>query len=447
MITEFVIGAGCVYLYRRFQNRKVYQLKENWKNTLENARADGIRNMKGDTFEMFKVFQKPYGYLGLVSVPSGLKVGNLENAKDIIQDSLHCLIEIEKENFKDYIKVKVITKQVEKFNFEPIKTYPNQLYLGKKIDGDYYKINLNTNPHIIISGQTGTGKSFLLASILTNLIYNHPNSTELYLLQITKAEIDIFSKCKNVRFTSNNLKEIEAILEKLNNTINLRSKIFSSNGIKNISQWNKHFKNKRMKRIIVCVEEISFFMNDEDSNAFKIFNNLVKAGRSVGIHLIALTQRTTVANLGGDGELKSQTTVITARQRSDLDSRNAIDIGDAVDLREREFIAYSNEGYVYFTAPYLDEDFNILNEYVPEIKIPDIQEVKEEKSNANIEVIDVTDYKKLEEQRLIKEGKIQVIDLSKKRKEKQIEIKSSSINNNKKGKVSLEVLKSANKEG
>lgn len=446
MITEFAISAACVYLFRRFQNRKLYQLKENWKNTLENARVEGVRNMKGDTFEIFQVFQKNYGYLCLISIPSGLKVENLESAKDVIQDSLHCLIEVEKENFKDYIKVKVITKQVEKFNFEPVKTYPNQLYLGKKIDGDYYKIDLNTNPHIIISGQTGTGKSFLLASILTNLIYNHPNSAELYLLQITKAEIDIFSKCNNVRFTSNNLKEIEAILEKLNNTINLRSKIFSNNGIKNIGQWNKHFKNKRMKRIIVCVEEISFFMNDEESNAFKIFNNLVKAGRSVGIHLIALTQRTTVANLGGDGELKSQTTVITARQRSDLDSRNAIDIGDAVDLREREFIAYSNEGYVYFTSPYLDEDFEILHEYVPEIKIPDVQEVKEEKSNVNIEVIDVTDYKKLEEQRLIKEGKIQIIDLTQKRKQKE-SIKPTTVNNNKKGKVSLEVIKSVNREG
>lgn len=446
MIIEFGIGAGCVYLFRRFQNRKAYQLKQDWKNTLENARADGIRNMKGDTFEMFKVFEKSYGYLCLVSKTSGLKVENLENAKDVIQDSLHCLIEVEKENFKDYIKVKIITKPVEKFNFEPVKTYPNQLYFGKKIDGDYYKIDLNTNPHIIISGQTGTGKSFLLASILTNLIYNHPNSVELYLLQITKAEIDIFSKCKNVRFTSNNLKEIEAILEKLNNTINLRSKIFSQNGIKNIGQWNKHFKNKRMKRIIVCVEEISFFMQGEDSNAFKIFNSIVKAGRSVGIHLIALTQRTTVANLGGDGELKSQTTVITARQRSDLDSRNAIDIGDAVDLREREFIAYSNEGYVYFTSPWIDEDFNTLHEYVSEIKIPDVQEVKEEKSNANIEVIDATDYKKLEEQRLIKEGKIQIIDLTQKRKQKE-SIKPTTVNNNKKGKVSLEVIKSVNREG
>ena len=45
---------------------------------------------------------------------------------------------------------------------------------------------------ILIGGVTGTGKSFLLASILTNLIYNSSRYIEIYLLQIQTSEISAF---------------------------------------------------------------------------------------------------------------------------------------------------------------------------------------------------------------------------------------------------------------
>ncbi|WP_139905602.1 hypothetical protein [Clostridium thermarum] len=195
-----------------------------------------------------------------------------------------------------------------------------------------------------------------------------------------KGEIDIFKNCPSVKFTSDNPSEILVILKKLTDIIHKRSKQFAACGIKNINQWNKNFPNKKMKRIIIGAEEISFFMEpgskDEANPFFHYFNDIVKAGRSAGVHFIGLIQRTTAANLGGNGELKSQLTVITAKQRSELDSRNAIDINDAAYLESQEFICSCNDGYVTFKAPTIDEDFMILNKYVPEIKVPEV-EVKE----------------------------------------------------------------------
>jgi hypothetical protein len=372
VITElgcaFLISKGLQYLFS-----DEITLKNKWKQTLLKSKVDGIRNKDNQTFIISKVYKKQYGYLCTINIPKGLSVSALESATKVIEDNLNCIIEIEKERFKEYITVKLVNKVFD-FKYAPVTTKSNELFLGYKLDNGQYILNLDKDPHILISGKTGTGKSFLFASILTNLIYYSSKEIEIYLFQKMKGEIDTFKNCPGVKFCSNNDEEILIILEKLVNIINKRSKQFASEGIRNINHWNNTFPNRRMKRIIIGIEEIAFFMK-ENLRFFDCFNDIVKTGRSAGVHIISLTQRTTATNLGGNGEFKSQLTVITAKQRSELDSRNAIDISDAAYLSEHEFIASSNDGYVHFKSPLIDEDYKALNKYVPEIIIPTFKKV------------------------------------------------------------------------
>lgn len=364
-----IVELGCtfiVYFIIKYLFSTEKALKDKWDNSLRACRVDGIRNKDNKTFYINKIYKKEYGYMCIVYIPQGLSVSKLENAKEVLQDNLNCIIEIEKERFENYITVKIINKIID-FSYVPVTTKANQIYLGNKLDNSKYILDLNKDPHVLIAGKTGTGKSFLFASILTNLIYNNSKDIEIYLLQVMKGEIDIFKNCPSVKFTSDNEDEIFFIIEKLVTIIHKRSKLFASMGVKNITQWNKLFPSKKMKRIVIGIEEISFFMNVE-SPCFQYLNSITKTGRASGVHLIALTQRTTIVNL--PSELKAQMSVITAKQRSTLDSRNAIDIDDAAYLGEQEFIASANDGYVYFKAPTIDEDFKILNSFVPEIKTP-----------------------------------------------------------------------------
>jgi len=62
--------------------------------------------------------------------------------------------------------------------------------------------------------------------------------------------------------------------------------------------------------------------------------------------------------------------VLTGQQKSETDSKNAIDIKDAIYLKQQEYIYAGNEGYVWFRSPNIDEDYDILAEYVPEIVTP-----------------------------------------------------------------------------
>ena len=82
-----------------------------------------------------------------------------------------------------------------------------------------------------------------------------------------------------------------------------------------------------MKRVILVCEEMSELMElDVWSNLWKV----VKAGRSVGVHLIGALQRTTATNL--DTDVKSQMTRITFHQNSIIDSQNVINSNDAMKL-------------------------------------------------------------------------------------------------------------------
>jgi hypothetical protein len=380
MITEMLIGAGLVYGVKYLTN-DLWGIRKQWNEALKKCKIDGIRNRDNKTFELGPIYKKEYGYISTTCVKKGLSIASLESAKEMLQDNLNCLIEIDKDRNKQYIALKFINKFLE-FEYAPVKTKSNELFLGYKLDCSRYILDLNRDPHVLLSGMTGTGKSFLFACILTNLIYHHQKDFEIYLCQVKKGEIDIFKDCPAVKFTSDKPDEILAILTRLSELIHKRSKQFAENGIKNITQWNKHYPKKRMKRIIVAAEEISFFMNqgEETNPLFTFFVEIVKAGRSVGIHFIGLTQRTTAVNLGGNGELKSQLTVITGKQRNEIDSNNAIGIGDAAHLGNHEFIASANDGFKTFKAPSVDEDYLVLNKYVPEIKIPDkyVEKKKEE---------------------------------------------------------------------
>lgn len=316
------------------------------------------------------------GYILTIHIPTGLSLGEVEKYKETIENKFKGIVTIENIKFSSLVKVKVINKDIGNFKFEPVRALDNQIYLGKKLDGENYLIDINNNPHLLIAGQTGTGKTYLLASIITNLEYNSSKYIELYLCQTAKQEIGFLANLKSVKFNAKTLGETSFILDNLVKKIQNRSELFTSNGIRNLSHWNRKFKSRRMKRIYCVIEELSCYMPDESDNEeekelkAKCWSNIlkiVKLGRSSGIHFIGIVQRSTVSNLGGNGDIKSQMTRVTFRQASTIDSQNIIGNNMAIDLTEREIVTSTTDGYIQCKAPWIDEDFTILNKYVPEI--------------------------------------------------------------------------------
>lgn len=316
------------------------------------------------------------GILLTVKTPEGKSYKDLEKHIDSLESSLRGIIKIENIRFTNLIKIEVINKDPSFYDFEPVKSQNNMLYIGKQFNGQNYFVNIEKDPHILIGGMTGTGKTYLLSSILTNLIYNSSNDIDLYLSQIMKGEIGQFANCKPVKFVGNTLEEVSIILDKLSKIVDERSRKFNANGYKNLSHYNKKNK-KKFKRIYFVIEEVSFFIaTDSDSEDIrklknKCWNNIlviVRAGRSSGVHFLSVTQRSTIANI--PSEVKSQMCCITLRQRSKRDSQNIIEDDGAVDLKDRECLVFCSKGLDIVKVPSVDDDYEILQKYVKEIIVP-----------------------------------------------------------------------------
>lgn len=322
--------------------------------------------MKLDGFYLIEDKKIMNGHMLKVGIPPTSSYETFLKAKPKLEDYFKGIIEIEKVRFASYMNVKIITKDIGNYEFAPVKSGPSKLYIGKEFDGNDYFVDLNKDAHVLIAGVTGTGKSFLLATILINLIYNHSKFYDIYLCQTAKRDIDYLKNCKGVKATLYTENEITYVLDKALKEINRRSELFAKNGTRGIEHYNKVSKYK-MKRQLYVFEEISLYEDCE-----KIWNNIwkiVKLGRESGIHVIALTQRTTAANLGGSGEIKSQLARITFRQTQAIDSCNCIDCDLATKLKDREVYCLTTDGLKLIKVPTVDMDS--LNQYVPEIKCYD----------------------------------------------------------------------------
>ena len=343
--------------------------------------------MKLDGFRLIEDKKIVNGHILKISIPATSSFETFEKKKSQLEDHLGAIIELEKIRFTSMLIAKCINQDIGKYKFNIVKGLENKLFIAREFDGTPFFLDLDKEAHLLIGGQTGTGKSFLLASILTNLIATNKN-IEIYLSQIMKGEIGLFSNCRRVKMTAYNLEEVAAILRRISKNKN------------------------KLKRIFFVVEELSFFMpNDNDPANIKTLKSecwnkildLVKTGRSSGIHFISVTQRSTCANL--PSEVKAQMCCLTTQQRSAIDSMNIIESPDAKDLQERECLIWGRKGLKLLKIPFIDEDYRDLQKFVPEIKLPGTEETKIDRQD--VEKISYTDIR-LEEYNKINKPKKEV---------------------------------------
>lgn len=364
LITGGIILAkeGSSYLLNRL-NITAYR----WNKTMSNLKLN---------FRIIKNKSIKNGVELTVKCPVGKSYKDLEKNIDSLESSLRGIITIEDIRFTDLIKIEVINKELKNYDFIPVKSPNNMLFIGKNFSEKSFFIDIEKDPHILIGGMTGTGKTFLLSSILANLIYNNSNTIDLYISQIIKGEIGQFCNCKPVKFVGNTLEEVSIMLDKVAKKVDERCRKFNSQGYKNLSHYNKNNKNK-LKRIYFVIEEVSFFIaRDSDPDEIKQLKNkcwtniltIVKAGRAAGVHFLSVTQRSTVANI--PSEVKAQMCCTTLRQRSKRDSENIIEDSGATKLKERECLVFSSQGLDMVKVPSIDENYEVLQKYVKEIIIP-----------------------------------------------------------------------------
>lgn len=209
------------------------------------------------------------------------------------------------------------------------KTYSNYnekfyVLLGEDILGNPKIIDLSdsNSPHLLIAGQTGSGKSVLLNSMLASImsIYK-PDEVEMILVDPKQVELTIFEESP---FTKNNHIATESheaiqLLDELVNEMNRRYKLFRDNRVKNITDYNKKYPESKEKRILMVFDEYGAMIEESKDVKDKLeqaIKQLSQKARAAGIHMIICTQT-------------PRADIITTTIRNNLTARIALKVADS----------------------------------------------------------------------------------------------------------------------
>jgi len=234
-------------------------------------------------------------------------------------------------------------RKILRFN-QICKPYPIlQIPVGQDINEQITLIDFSKDPHFLIGGSTGSGKSVNLNVFISYILQMHrPEDVQLLLIDPKRVEFSIYADLPHSLTVRpvNELEEIKNAFGFLIQTMDERYQIFEKMGIRNISEYNDKSTTK-MPYIFTVVDE--FATISEDDEIMLQIQRLSQLARAAGIHIILATQRPSTDIV--KGTIKNNFTGrIAFKVSSTHDSKTTIYESGAEELIGKGDMLISNSG-------------------------------------------------------------------------------------------------------
>lgn len=217
--------------------------------------------------------------------------------------------------------------------------------LGKDINGRIKVAPLETMPHLLIAGSTGSGKSVMLNAMIMSFLYKAtPDEVRMIMVDPKRVELGIYEGIPHLltpvitepKKATNALRN--AVLE-----MERRLKLLAAQGVRNIDQYNRKVAQLRqtprdlfdesaeedddlkpLPYILILIDELADLMMLERANVEECITRLAQMARAVGMHLVLATQRPSVDVITGliKANFPSR---ISFRVATRVDSRTVLD--------------------------------------------------------------------------------------------------------------------------
>ena len=208
------------------------------------------------------------------------------------------------------------------------KTKPNTLAfcLGQNLSGETEVVYLEKLPHLLIAGQTGSGKSVAINILLTSLLYRH-SPDELKLIMVDPKQVELGPYNGIPHLLTPIITAPEKCISALKWTVaemERRLKVFARVSKRNIAEYNSLKDEQDMPYIVVVIDELADLMMVAARDVETLIVRIAQKARAAGIHLVLATQRPSVDVITGliKANVPARVAFTTASQ---VDSRTILD--------------------------------------------------------------------------------------------------------------------------
>lgn len=194
--------------------------------------------------------------------------------------------------------------------------------LGLDVSGKPIVADVGKMPHVLIAGQTGSGKSVCINTFLASLLFRAaPTEVKLILVDPKRVELTGYNGIPHL--LSPVIVEPEKVISALRwvmAEMDRRYKLFAEAGARNVDGYNEMSGFQALPYIVLVIDELADIMLFSPVEVEDSITRIAQMSRATGIHMVLATQRPSVD-------------VITGLIKANVPSRIAFAVASQIDSR------------------------------------------------------------------------------------------------------------------
>jgi DNA segregation ATPase FtsK/SpoIIIE, S-DNA-T family len=203
--------------------------------------------------------------------------------------------------------------------------------LGKSTLGTPRVGDLGKMPHVLIAGATGSGKSVMINTLISSILFSaRPDEVQFIMIDPKMVELTMYDGIPHlIAPVVSNPKKAAYALRNAVGLMEERYKILAEKKVRNIESYNHHLAAEAKARgeapalmsyLVIVIDELADLMILAQSEVEDSITRLAQLSRAVGMHLVIATQR-------------PSTNVITGIIKANLPVRMSFNVSSKIDSR------------------------------------------------------------------------------------------------------------------